>query len=48
VGGYLLQYDSRKVLNRDVAETIQTHFKDAVFNTKVRDNIALAEAPAQN
>jgi chromosome partitioning protein len=48
VGGvFITQYDSRKVLNRDVAETIQAHFKDEVFTTKVRDNIALAEAPAQ-
>jgi chromosome partitioning protein len=48
VGGvFITQYDSRKVLNRDVAETIQAHFKDEVFTTKIRDNIALAEAPAQ-
>ena len=48
VGGvFITQYDSRKVLNRDVVETIQAHFKDEVFKTKVRDNIALAEAPAQ-
>jgi chromosome partitioning protein len=48
VGGvFITQYDNRKVLNRDVVETIQAHFKDEVFNTKIRDNIALAEAPAQ-
>ena len=48
VGGvFITQYDSRKVLNRDVAATIEAHFKDEVFNTRVRDNIALAEAPAQ-
>lgn len=48
IGGvFITQYDSRKVLNRDVAETIQAHFKDEVFKTRVRDNIALAEAPAQ-
>ena len=48
VGGvFITQYDSRKVLNRDVVATIEAHFKDAVFKTKVRDNIALAEAPAQ-
>lgn len=47
VGGvFITQYDNRKVLNRDVAETIKAHFKDEVFKTKVRDNIALAEAPA--
>lgn len=48
VGGvFITQYDSRKVLNRDVVETIQAHFKDEVFKTQIRDNIALAEAPAQ-
>ena len=48
VGGvFITQYDSRKVLNRDVVDTIQAHFKDEVFKTKIRDNIALAEAPAR-
>jgi len=48
VGGvFITQYDNRKVLNRDVVATIEAHFKDNIFNTKIRDNIALAEAPAQ-
>jgi chromosome partitioning protein len=48
IGGvFITQYDSRKVLNRDVVATIEDHFKDIVFKTKIRDNIALAEAPAQ-
>jgi chromosome partitioning protein len=48
IGGvFITQYDSRKVLNRDVVATIQAHFKDEVFSTKIRDNIALAEAPTQ-
>lgn len=48
IGGvFITQYDSRKVLNRDVVATIEAHFKNEVFKTKVRDNIALAEAPAQ-
>ena len=48
VGGvFITQYDNRKVLNRDVVATIETHFKDKLFTTKIRDNIALAEAPAQ-
>jgi chromosome partitioning protein len=46
-GVFITQYDSRKVLNRDVNETINEHFKSEVFKTKIRDNIALAEAPAQ-
>jgi chromosome partitioning protein len=48
IGGvFITQYDSRKVLNRDVVATIEAHFKEGVFTTKIRDNIALAEAPAQ-
>lgn len=48
VGGvFITQYDNRKVLNRDVVETIEAHFKDKVFKSKIRDNVALAEAPAQ-
>ncbi len=48
IGGvFITQYDKRKVLNRDVASSIDLHFKDTVFKTKIRDNIALAEAPAQ-
>ncbi len=40
-------YDNRRVLNRDVVEIIQKYFGDKVFNTYIRDNVALAEAPAQ-
>lgn len=48
VGGvFITQYDNRKVLNRDVVATIEAHFKNEVFKTKIRDNISLAEAPAQ-
>ena len=48
IGGvFITQYDSRKVLNRDVVSTIEAHFKENVFKTKIRDNIALAEAPSQ-
>jgi chromosome partitioning protein len=46
-GVFITQYDGRKVLNRDVVDTINAHFKSEVFKTKIRDNIALAEAPAQ-
>ena len=46
IGGvFITQYDSRKVLNRDVVATIEKHFSKEVFKTKIRDNIALAEAP---
>ncbi|MDF1549532.1 MAG: ParA family protein [Bacteroidales bacterium] len=46
-GVFVTQYDRRKILHRDVVDTINTYFQDKVFNTKIRDNIALAEAPSQ-
>lgn len=48
LGGVLItRYDQRRVLNRDVAATIQQHYPEAVFTTMIRENIALAEAPTQ-
>ena len=48
IGGVIAtMYDSRKVLNRDVVETIKKYFGSMVFDTLIRDNVALAEAPAQ-
>ena len=47
IGGVIAtMYDSRKVLNREVVETIKKYFKDRVFDTMIRDNVSLAEAPA--
>jgi chromosome partitioning protein len=48
IGGvFITQYDSRKVLNREVVGIIEGHFKKELFESKIRDNVALAEAPAQ-
>ena len=48
IGGVIAtMYDSRRVLNRDVVETIHKYFGEKVFKTYIRDNVALAEAPAQ-
>lgn len=46
-GVFVTQFDKRKVLHRDVVDTIYTYFQEKLFNTKVRENIALAEAPSQ-
>lgn len=47
IGGvFITQYDSRKVLNRDVVVAIESRFTELLFYTRIRDNIALAEAPA--
>jgi chromosome partitioning protein len=46
IGGVIItQYDSQKVLNRNTSESIAELFKAEIFNTKIRDNVSLAEAP---
>lgn len=46
IGGiFITQFDRRKLLNRYVCDTIEEHFEGKVFKTKIRNNIALAEAP---
>jgi len=39
------RYDGRKNLHNEVVEKIREHFGNMVFNTIIRDNISLAEAP---
>jgi chromosome partitioning protein len=47
IGGVIAtMYDHRKVLNRDIVGTIEKFFGDKVFKTKIRSNVALAEAPS--
>ena len=44
---FLTQYDSRKILNRDVAESVSEFFGKKFLESKISNNIALAEAPSQ-
>lgn len=44
-GVIITMYDNRKRLNKDVVEVLSKNFKDKVFKTYIRNNIALAEAP---
>lgn len=41
-------YDARKNLNQEVVDHIQDYFGDKVFDTLIRDNVALAEAPSHH
>ena len=41
-------FDGRKNLNKEVVDHIQDYFGDKVFNTLIRDNVALAEAPSHH
>lgn len=44
-GVVITLYDKRKILHRDIEETIKTYFQEKVYDIKIRQNIALAEAP---
>lgn len=40
------RFDKRKNLNKEVIDKISEYFGDKVFDTLIRDNISLAEAPS--
>lgn len=47
LGGIIItMYKKNTVLSRDVIEFTNSRFSSLVFHTKIRDNIAIAEAPA--
>lgn len=41
-------FDGRKNLNKEVVDHIKDYFGSKVFNTLIRDNVALAEAPSHH
>lgn len=45
-GIVLTRYDHRRRLNREIRETIEEHFPGMIYDTPIRENIALAEAPS--
>lgn len=47
IGGIVCtMYDGRNNLSKQVVETIRNHFSSLLFETKIRNNVALAEAPS--
>lgn len=44
---FITKYDGRKILNRNVSDTITNSLGDVAFKTIIRENVALAEAPTQ-
>jgi chromosome partitioning protein len=44
LGVVITQFDSRKVLHRDIVEHAREKYGDLVFDTPIRGNVALAEA----
>ena len=46
LGLVLTFFDARKTLNKDVAAALADEWGDALFSTRIRDNVSLAEAPS--
>ena len=44
---FITKYDGRKILNRNVLDTITQSLGEVAFKTFIRENVALAEAPTQ-
>lgn len=44
-GVFVTRYNTRKSLNNMVLETITEKYGSVVFDTKIRENVAIAEAP---
>ncbi len=47
-GVFLTRFDSRVVVNRNVAEMVDNNFPGKLFKTRIRRNIALVEAPIED
>lgn len=45
-GVVVTMYDRRQKLQKEVVELLREHFKELLFQTKIRNNVALAEAPS--
>jgi chromosome partitioning protein len=45
-GVLLTQFSHRKVMHQDISEVIKEHFNGKVYETSIRENIALAESPS--
>jgi len=45
LGIVLTRYNHRKRLCREVAGAIRSHFPELIFETRIRESVALAEAP---
>ena len=45
LGGVFFTRFNNRNLNKEVVKKIESRYEDKVFNTKIRENIALAEMP---
>lgn len=48
IGGvFFTQFDTRKIMNRDILNNVKTIFGNKLFETTISKNVALAEAPGE-
>lgn len=47
-GVFMTRYDPRVVVNKNIAAMVEEGFPDTLFKTRIRNNIALVEAPIEN
>lgn len=45
-GVLISRFDNRKILHKEIVENVKSVFGKAVFDTYIRENIAIAEAPS--
>jgi len=44
---FFTQFDSRKILNKDIAHSVSEFFSKQLLGSKISNNVALAEAPSK-
>ena len=47
-GVFITRFDSRKNINKAVEEEVRKQYADVIFNTHIRDNVSLSDAPGAN
>lgn len=47
LGTFVTMFDSRKINDKNIYETIQEQFKDKAFNTVIRENVRIKESPIE-
>lgn len=47
-GVFLTRFDKRVVVNKNIASMVKESFAETLFTTKIRNNIALVEAPIES
>lgn len=48
ISGVMVTFFENTLLSRDIYEKVKLEFKDKAFNTKIRKNVRLAEAPSHH